>query len=36
MSSAPIEKKKGKRPGAPEGTTSKGKVKSKPASKKKY
>jgi hypothetical protein len=32
MSSAPIEKKKGKRPGAPEGT--KGKV-SKPASKKK-
>ena len=34
MSSAPIEKKKGKRPGAPEGT--KGKGKTKPASKKKY
>lgn len=36
MSSAPIEKKKGKRPGAPEGIKGKIASKKKPASKKKY
>ena len=35
MSSAPIEKKKGKRPGAPEGIKGKGSAPKRPASKKK-